>query len=74
MKCNFHSVLIKKKLYIYIYIYILGYESIRTCFYATPSFMLAQSSGIVGLALFSCYLKARKEIRKYHLMIHDINP
>ena len=25
-----------------------------------PSFMFAQSSGIVGLTLFSCFLKARK--------------
>ena len=33
--------------------------------YATPSFILAQSSGIVGLTLFSCYLKARKENTKY---------
>ena len=29
------------------------------------SCMLAQSSGIVGLTLFSCYLKARKEKTKY---------
>ena len=61
----------KKKKYIYIYIYIyiyqyiIGYEWLQNCFYATPSFIFAQSSGIVGLALFSCYLKGRKEITKY---------
>ena len=53
----------KKK--VYIYIYKIGYEWLQNSFYVTPSFMLAQSSGRVGLTWFSCYLKWRKEITKY---------
>ena len=64
-------------MYIYMYIYIyniyMWYEYLQICDYATASFMLTQFSGIVGLTLFSCYLKARKECTKYHQIIHDIN-
>ena len=37
--------------------------------------MLGQCSGIVGLALFSCYVKASKENTKYEqytILIHNI--
>ena len=75
-------------LYIYIYIYIYIYKwsvtstessvkrtILQTCVYATPSFMLWQCSGIVGIALFSCYVKASKENTKYEqytILIHNI--
>ena len=59
MKCHFHRVLNKKS-----NIYIIRYKSLQSCVCATPSFMLAQTSGTVGLTLFSCYLKAGKKLHK----------
>ena len=55
-------------IYVYIYIYINIYFYVIYCFYATPSFMLAQSPGIRGFNLY--YLSNYLLIIYIHIYIY----